>query len=1032
MLGLNGSGPFMSNSQQSGLPSGPNPPGHPPMNMLGGNPQNPNNRYMQQPGHMLGGAQQPRSMPLRPGPNQPPMNPTGGPGGPQMGNIGMGGINFQPGMMQGGQQSQIRRVGSQSSMNQTMGMGMGQGMGTNSMVMGGMNPQNMPPNAMRQVSQPLPGQQPQMPMRGPIQPEGQMPMNRPTPGMSTQNIGRPNTMPPLMGSLNSPQPTLTQTGMAGGMSRNDFHPPQLSSSPRPVPAPNMPIGAPGSSQNPMNRRTPDNNNNMFMANFGGNPNFSQSPQNNRMTNGYPFVSSTPPNSMEMSQSLPASLTNTPSNVPGNLTTFTTPAQKLEQMHTGDNFSPFGMSQGQNGVPSHASQPHNNPSHPPHPLHRPPSSQQHHSPPHHDVSMNMYPTRPQSQPQNNSVGRPSSSHTPRPNPLQPPSQQPTPIQQHQQHQHHHPSPVPPNSAGLHQPGRVAPQNTGGGQPPLQSVLRPGSSGGIGPPASVGSSSAPQVGPSSQQHPLPIAPRPPQPQNPPQQTPPQPPLRPQSHPPGAPVAESSPRDDSPPSSATAGPSQPPVGPGPGPGVGMSGPPPTGFSGMMRPGPFNPNPSAGPSLPHAHAVGHGQGLMRLLQFSGGLANESKTKLQLSWWNDLVREYFTPKSIMKYTLWKDNQRTEAKVFVTTQSGVKSMTLTLDGARERLYDYGHAIVECVSAVWTYKYNNGYTVILKGPMTVHVVLTTGLPPGASGHHPHHQLGGNYFLKFENFEFEAKSHEKFIAIDAIAGRRQEESPRLSRGGSGRHSVNGLPISGSMDSVGDQDEERRWEEPRMVIERGHIPGEPVNAFGIPQATMRCLELSDSCADMSDLISFTSENDLGPLDALKAYGSKLRESMPHYQPSQNMMNGFINPGQGTPTTAHFPLGPAGSAMAPVAATSPAITLYSPAPASVTHPNSMTQTPSTMASAMSSPQNLPGSTQNSPRKQHKTIPQPPGVGGAGVVSGIAPTMGSSNSGSSSTPGASSVNTPSLAAATLKRKQNPDTESQPPSKRTQRKRKGL
>lgn len=84
-------------------------------------------------------------------------------------------------------------------------------------------------------------------------------------------------------------------------------------------------------------------------------------------------------------------------------------------------------------------------------------------------------------------------------------------------------------------------------------------------------------------------------------------------------------------------------------------------------------------ALALGNGQGLTRLLQFSGNLSNENKTvsrgvvlfmsscvdrifhwlqKLQLSWWNDLIKEYFTPKAVMKFTLWKDNQRNEAKPF--------------------------------------------------------------------------------------------------------------------------------------------------------------------------------------------------------------------------------------------------------------------------------------------------------------------------------------------------------------------------------------
>ncbi|KIM45777.1 hypothetical protein M413DRAFT_58609, partial [Hebeloma cylindrosporum] len=137
----------------------------------------------------------------------------------------------------------------------------------------------------------------------------------------------------------------------------------------------------------------------------------------------------------------------------------------------------------------------------------------------------------------------------------------------------------------------------------------------------------------------------------------------------------------------------------------------------------------------MGQGQALMRLLQFSGVLATECKTKLQLSWWSDLIKEYFTPKAVMKLTLWKDNQRNEAKPFeigvpilprfflVTTQSGVKSMTLSLEGARERFYAPGHVMVECVAAIWTYKYNNGYTVTLRGPLTARVIVTTSNPPG---------------------------------------------------------------------------------------------------------------------------------------------------------------------------------------------------------------------------------------------------------------------------------------------------------------------
>lgn len=37
---------------------------------------------------------------------------------------------------------------------------------------------------------------------------------------------------------------------------------------------------------------------------------------------------------------------------------------------------------------------------------------------------------------------------------------------------------------------------------------------------------------------------------------------------------------------------------------------------------------------------------------------KLSLDYWDSLVQEYFAPQSVLKFTLWKDNQRNEAKPF--------------------------------------------------------------------------------------------------------------------------------------------------------------------------------------------------------------------------------------------------------------------------------------------------------------------------------------------------------------------------------------
>ncbi|TFK43111.1 LIM-domain binding protein-domain-containing protein [Crucibulum laeve] len=556
-------------------------------------------------------------------------------------------------------------------------------------------------------------------------------------------------------------------------------------------------------------------------------------------------------------------------------------------------------------------------------------------------------------------RPPSQHNPIPQqqPQQPSQQQPA----------HHPSPMQTDPTAPH-PQRPQSQQSMQGRPPstpgrvqtprqlMQShppPPNPGSLTAIGRLQQPQPPQPPQI-PGAAQH-LPIAPRPPPP----------------------PTAVSA---------TTAGPStQPP----------------------QDTPPSNAAPIPRPQPPPANTVGlgHGQGLIRLLQFSGILSSENKTKLQLSWWNDLVRDYFTPKAVMKFTLWKDNQRNEAKPFeigvpilprfflVTTQSGVKSMTLSLDGARERMYAQGHAVVECVTAVWTYKYNNGYTVTLRGPLTAHVVITTpSLNPS----------GAVPTLKFDDFQFDANLHDKYIALESIVGPRAVEAPKTPR-------VRSAPTPTPMGSAMEQqqrEEDKKWEEPRVIIERGSIPGEPVNAFGIPQATMRCLELAESVGAMADLITFAAEQKLGPKDALTRFAHKIRDTQPLNNNQQPLMNGMGNN--------HFnPFPPNGIG---------STTLYSSAPPSVTNPQ--TNPPA----SMNSPQNMPSSAVSSPQKQHKTIPQA-SQSASSSVTAASPAVSSGTAN----------NTPALANASLKRKQTSDTASpttgpssdQPPQKRAARKRGG-
>ena len=381
-------------------------------------------------------------------------------------------------------------------------------------------------------------------------------------------------------------------------------------------------------------------------------------------------------------------------------------------------------------------------------------------------------------------------------------------------------------------------------------------------------------------------------------------------------------------------------------------------------------------------------------------------------------------------------------------MTLSLDGARERMYAHGHAVVECVTAVWTYRYKNGYIVTLRGPLTAHVIITspTPTPPAAAAAAAASANGaGNFILKFDDFQFDANYHDKYIALDAIQGTRTSApdpipppmaglSPRTPR------IRNTTPVGGVGPSSGPpntSEDDKLWEEPRLIIERGVIPGEPVNAFGIPQATMRCLELAESVAQMTDLITFASEQTLGPIEALAQFAIKIRTTQsPQPQPLQggqpHMMNGGL-------VNVNGPGLPFGGPMGVPPFNSVPSTLYSSAPASITNPQQLP--PSGLMSGSIGvgmgtgmgmlPQSIssPSSIHNSPQKQHKTIPS----GGAG----------GSNSGSASGPAtpsggaASTSNTPAMGNASLKRKQEASSpnlannggnaNTEPPNKRVTR-----
>lgn len=278
---------------------------------------------------------------------------------------------------------------------------------------------------------------------------------------------------------------------------------------------------------------------------------------------------------------------------------------------------------------------------------------------------------------------------------------------------------------------------------------------------------------------------------------------------------------------------------------------------------------------------------------------------------EYFTPKANMELQMYKDEMLNEVKRFgasdvsflpfrahglngdgmteigvaciprfflVTTQAGVKSMQFSLDGARERIMGQGRSTVQCVQACWTYNYTNGYTVVMRGPLTINVQIVATYPPAG----PSHQ-GQPFTLKFSKFRFDIVHCEKTIALNAIHGERQSDrADRIVYPW-----VGGPPAPSSLTYPAYLEAKARAEaaDPgNILIERATFPHEPVNSFGIPQASMRCLEvgygsvhdqiargmisfshsqLAESVGIMEDLMVFSYGNDFGAFGAFFLFG-------------------------------------------------------------------------------------------------------------------------------------------------------------------------
>ncbi|RUS25336.1 hypothetical protein BC938DRAFT_472309 [Jimgerdemannia flammicorona] len=281
----------------------------------------------------------------------------------------------------------------------------------------------------------------------------------------------------------------------------------------------------------------------------------------------------------------------------------------------------------------------------------------------------------------------------------------------------------------------------------------------------------------------------------------------------------------------------------------------------------------VPSTRSAGNGSGVLRLLDYNDSLAGPTNANAaDINFWRKFIGEFYSENGTMKYELWNSKSNDKRNFELTTallprfyqinfESGVQSIQMTIENAKEYALPSGGRLVECPSASLFHQFDNGCQVVAKGMLQVTFSLST-----ATG-----------TLKIDMWEFHTQNYVEYIPRSAIVRRELENSPSMETKEGVKAKIKQQQMmqgeSAASDGRGD------WV----------IPDTPVNEYGITVKTMRCLEIAEVVGHMKDLIAYSVENNFGPIQSLQKYTQTCRENQARFpnQPGMIPVNPNGQPG-------------------------------------------------------------------------------------------------------------------------------------------------
>ncbi|POS83496.1 hypothetical protein EPUL_005153 [Erysiphe pulchra] len=249
---------------------------------------------------------------------------------------------------------------------------------------------------------------------------------------------------------------------------------------------------------------------------------------------------------------------------------------------------------------------------------------------------------------------------------------------------------------------------------------------------------------------------------------------------------------------------------------------------------------------------------------AQAAKQRDDLNHWSSFVETFFSPKGVLRHSVWVMDDKTNKQYEVTYpalpryfnthfESGIKSIQMILERGSEKELPNNFHYIESQKSSFVYWFEGGAQVVASGSMKVHF---------------------DGFQKIELLEFNTSSHEEYLPRSQVI----EAARPLHIWGKEWHKINSSPESKTSPDL-NKKKLKLMKSPAQPPPDIELPASKMKpSMGITQSVFRFLEasippfqLAEVMIQMNSLFAYSHQNPkLTPTNALDQYVANVAANM------------------------------------------------------------------------------------------------------------------------------------------------------------------